>query len=400
MKKTLTIAIGLLGFFQIASASTDLSYIPSLPYTPNATSYNSFVKILTCSGTCYRVFFYNNGATQNDDLGGSYTAVGTGNLVMYPFNGTYVMAISAQDGGASFPTDGTRYDCTDGTFSNCTESGTHNTDILLNENTGSYLITSSRDVQSNTGSVIFPKNYPDLSFSRFIDPYTPTNGSYASTTLTTFSANYNFNCERNFGIYDLVGIEIKDLTDTTKTPSTAPKTINACGIGNYTQNISLITTHQYLWRPIIYSSAGTSSPLTGYWYSFLATSTPNFTPFTQFTGSTVGTSTLVDTTNLLSFLNVPNLLQTKVPFGYFFEAKDAIIQGINSSSTTEIPSGSIDVSFNGGTATSTFDLFSTSTIGYFITPTFQSLFRGLLLAGLYIEFLYLLYHRGKSQKII
>jgi len=235
--------------------------------------------------------------------------------------------------------------------------------------------------------------------TRFLDPYTPANGAYASTTLTTFSVDYYFNCTTHFGIYDLIGIEIKDLSDPSLIPSTAPKVINACGQSNYIQHISLVNTHQYLWRPLFYSSTGTSSPLYGYWYSFLATSTPNFTPFTQFTGATVGTSTLLDTTNLLSFLNVPALLQTKVPFGYFFEAKDAIIAGINSTSTATIPLGTITFKIP-GRATSTIDMFSTTTISYFLTPDKITLLRGIMLAVLYFELAYVLYKRGSSAKLI
>jgi len=93
------------------------------------------------------------------------------------------------------------------------------------------------------------------------------------------------------------------------------------------------------------------------------------------------------------------LLQTKVPFGYFFEAKDAITAGVSSSSTTPIPSGTFSVSIY-GFGTTTVDMFSTTTVGYFLTPSRVSLLRGIMVAVLYIEFVYLLYHRGRSQKII
>jgi len=119
---------------------------------------------------------------------------------------------------------------------------------------------------------------------------------------------------------------------------------------------------------------------------------------TQYSSSTLGTSTLIDSTSLLSFLNVPLLLSTKVPFGYFFEAKDAILNSVSGSSTTPIPSGTFSVRL--GNSTTTVDMFSTSTVGYFLKPTMVTLLRGLMVAVLYIEFLYLLYLRGKATHII
>jgi len=119
---------------------------------------------------------------------------------------------------------------------------------------------------------------------------------------------------------------------------------------------------------------------------------------TQYSSSTIGTSTLVNTTNLLSFLNVPKLLSTKVPFGYFFQAKDAIINGLNGSSTTPIPSGTFKVKI--GNSTTTVDMFSTSTVGYFLSPTLTLVLRNLMLTVIIVEFLYLLYLRGKATHII
>lgn len=119
------------------------------------------------------------------------------------------------------------------------------------------------------------------------------------------------------------------------------------------------------------------------------------------TWNTLGTTTLPDTTNLLSFLNVPYLLATKVPFGYFFEAKDAIVQGVTGSSTSSVPSGTFTVRNIGGPGRDlTVDMFSTSTVGYFLSQSNINLLRGLMVTILLAEFVYLLYRRGKSTHLI
>jgi len=113
---------------------------------------------------------------------------------------------------------------------------------------------------------------------------------------------------------------------------------------------------------------------------------------------TYGTTTLPDTGNLLSFLNVPQLLSTKVPFGYFFEAKEGIQSALSGSSTQSIPSGRI--TYNLGLGTTSVDMFSTTTIGVFVPPSTASLLRQLMVAALVAEVAYVLYLRGKSHHLI
>jgi len=118
----------------------------------------------------------------------------------------------------------------------------------------------------------------------------------------------------------------------------------------------------------------------------------------QFELGTVGTSTLISTTNFLSFLNVPTLLETKKPFAYFFQAKDAIQNGLAYGATTTIAAGTFGVFIHG--ATTTVDMFSTSTIAVFLDDSTVSFLRGIMVAILYAEFIYALYFRAKSHKII
>jgi len=123
--------------------------------------------------------------------------------------------------------------------------------------------------------------------------------------------------------------------------------------------------------------------------------------YPDYTGATVGTSTLLDTTNFLSFLNVPQLLQERLPFSYVFQTITVIRATISSTTAGTIPTGTVNFPFpngHGGTTTIPVDFFSTTTITYFLTPTYISLFRGLMVATLYISFIYFLYHDARSKK--
>jgi len=123
----------------------------------------------------------------------------------------------------------------------------------------------------------------------------------------------------------------------------------------------------------------------------------------QFTDATVGTSTLLDTTNFLSFLNVPQLLKTKVPFSYIFQIGDAIDAGLSSSTALEIPSGTFEVELplgTHGTTTLEVDMFSTTTITYFLNDTAISSLRGLMAAITYIGMGMFIFFDARSKKYL
>jgi len=235
------------------------------------------------------------------------------------------------------------------------------------------------------------------SSTRFITPYSPSNGTTTGSTAVSFSAPYFFDDTSSYSLYDTVAFDIVDATSGNPPYRFGQTTINSSGYSTLSSSQTLIAGHLYMWHPVMYSSTGSSSPISGDYYTLnvlyeSASSTP-------YIGATLGTSTLPSSTNLLSFLNVPNLLATKVPFGYFFQAKDAILNGANSTSSTAIPSGTFSIR-GIGHGTTTVDMFSTSTVGYFLSSSTISLLRGLMVAVLYFEFIYLLYLRGKSRNLI
>jgi len=116
---------------------------------------------------------------------------------------------------------------------------------------------------------------------------------------------------------------------------------------------------------------------------------------------TLGSSTPLDSTNLISFLNVPQLLKTRVPFAYIYSFASVLIDDVSSSTlTSTLPSGGFTVVIG----TSTYareivvDMFSTSTITHFLTPTMVSLFRGLMVAITFISFGFFLFHHARSRE--
>lgn len=106
--------------------------------------------------------------------------------------------------------------------------------------------------------------------------------------------------------------------------------------------------------------------------------------------STFATSTAVDSGNLLSYVNVPQLLATKAPFAYFFQAYGIISNAISNPATAStFGSGSFEVVINN--ATTTVDMFSTSTVSYFLTPQVISPIREILVAIVYLVTLISIY---------
>jgi len=235
--------------------------------------------------------------------------------------------------------------------------------------------------------------------TRWLAPYTPENGVTTASTSVSFSADYYFDCTSSFGLLDRVAFEIVDATTGESGPTRFGSTqIATCGTATLNANRTLTTGHFYLWRPVIFSSSGTTTPIEGQYYSINGVVTPSASS-TPFLGATVGTSTLPNTTNLLSFLNVPTLLQTKIPFAYIFQIADGIKVGMSSSTAATIPSGTF--TWKGVTgATTTIDMFSTTTIGYYLSPTLIGLWREFELAILYITFGYALYRRAKHKDLI
>lgn len=256
-----------------------------------------------------------------------------------------------------------------------------------------FLVNSSNQIAFELYDVS-PSLFIQNLNTHFISPYSPSNGTTTGSVVVPFSASYFFDDTSSYGILDTVAFDLVDLTKGTPAFRFGQTTISSSGYANFSSSQTLIAGDQYLWHPVMYSSTGSStSAVSGEYYSLeVLYSSASSTPFI---GATVGTSTLPSVTNLLSFLNVPVLLQTKVPFAYIFQISAGIQAGLTSSSTTAIPSSLFF--WSGINGSSTIDMFSTTTIGYYISPALMSLWRAFLLVVLTVEFGYGLYHLARHE---
>jgi len=211
----------------------------------------------------------------------------------------------------------------------------------------------------------FPSPFPPESVrggpTRFLDPYTPANGSFASSSPVTFSYDFSFNCSTSFGVYDTVGIDLRDTSQPGTEPTTPTQSIIACGGGTYYTQITLVAGDNYIWRPVMEAASGTTTPFYGNWYSYQATSTPDYTPYTPYNPppGTVSSTTnpipqapcgVLDVSgcfqNAISYLFYPTIdatnaflsiqVSNRAPFVYAYQInqiRQTILSGNTASST-------------------------------------------------------------------
>jgi len=200
-------------------------------------------------------------------------------------------------------------------------------------------------------------------------------GSFRATSTENFNVTYSYlpnsTVSGNNNIYGLVAGTVfeADIKQETSTGLELVVSTSTALTATTTQFIYDVTTGQLIWN----STMGSTSTTTG------------------------------SDTNFLGFLNVPNLLATKWPFAYIFQISQVLISEIASSTPTAIPSSSFNVHLGiAGHASTTLqvDMFSTSTIAYFLTPTTTSTLRALMVAVTYFSTLWFLFHEAKHKKLL
>jgi len=104
----------------------------------------------------------------------------------------------------------------------------------------------------------------------------------------------------------------------------------------------------------------------------------------------------------LSFLNVPALLETKAPFAYVPQFISQL-QQLDNNPSYAFPSSAFQWKFASGTSVSqtyTIDLFSTTTITRFLSPTYVAILRGFMVVVTYFSTIWFLYHDAKKRHIV
>lgn len=211
------------------------------------------------------------------------------------------------------------------------------------------------------------------------------NGVHTASTSVQFSFNYNINASENFV---KVGLELSDL-DGNSVLDPLFGLVPGTGEQNFTATSTFVQTHLIFWRP--YLETASSTKKYGVWQSFYVVSAST-------TNQTLLPVDEQATTSIMSMLNVPNLLKTRVPFAYIFQIADIIS---NSASIASSSSASLNLSFVSSTSPlasklNNVSVFSTSSITSLMGSTNLSIMRALLVAITYLGSGFYLFHYIKG----
>lgn len=219
----------------------------------------------------------------------------------------------------------------------------------------------------------------------------PQNNTTSTSTYVMF--NFDYFATGNDG-YTVVGRELRNIT-TGFQFTTEEKNIIATGYSNYSTSTVLTQGNFHMWRAYIKNTNG--NKIFSSWNSFNVV-----TASASSTSIELQEDLATSTKGFLQFLNVPELLKTKIPFAYFFQLVSTM-QNLNQFASTTIPIGTFDWKWASGTpaeSTLTIDLFSTSTISTFLTPTLTSILRTLMVVVTYFSTMWFLYHEAKRKHLL
>lgn len=215
--------------------------------------------------------------------------------------------------------------------------------------------------------------------TQFIVINEPLGGTISTSTTVIFDYDYYYNSGADIE-YTTAGIEVTDLTNqsTIVTP-TSP--IIASGFNTFRKSVSLLSGHQYLWKPVL---SNASSTISGNVNIFNVVSNPfPYSPLEQ----PLATSTATSSTPL-QFLNLVSLVQNKHPIAYIPQTITLLQSQATLTGTSSFPTLQFDfTSTRLGSTTlnlTTVDMFSTSTITYFFGATQIALFKQVITAVVWV----------------
>lgn len=267
---------------------------------------------------------------------------------------------------------------------------------------------------------------PDNSSQPTIGFFSPANGSTATSTTVNFHVTghsfatstivwllNNFDNAGNYTVVMPLGSPAGTFDVSTSTIYYSPTTVNINFLSDGsidTSNLGTATTTTdigfYIGSLNVMDVLGQQSttPTT-----FTVVSSPysgvvNVSGGILLPATTTATNTSgLSQTSLLSFLNVPNLLKTRVPFAYIFQMYSTMMSAIGTTTVAStIPTGTFTIPWRNytGTTTISVDMFSTTTITYFLNQTAIDLLRGLMVAVTYFSCGWFLFHDARNRKHI
>lgn len=268
--------------------------------------------------------------------------------------------------------------------------GSNNSDSYLNYSAYDHFRDSSNadyddrcevepdcgDVRDLYFSISFDETFGS-STTRFITPYIPNNGVISGSTNVNFNVDYFYNDSAN-PYLNVVGIDLKDVTTGFQyAPIESP--ILASGGGEYDHNYILTAGHYHLWRPYMRSTSNQEDTIYGSWYS-LDVVTPSASS-TYFIDPITGEPINATSSSFFDFLNVPQLLQTRVPFAYIYQVGSLLLTLDDIQATSApifmLPLGMASTTLPG---VSDIEFFSVDTITDLMPSSFVTLARLLMSA--------------------
>jgi len=229
------------------------------------------------------------------------------------------------------------------------------------------------------------------SSSRVISQITPTNGATAPSTEVQFVFSWF-----NSGLegYDISQTEINDITSGFQyTPIQSNAALS--GTGQTTQVYNLTENHLHTWRACLLNSVTFEKTCSGF-YSLNVVGPSASSSFPLLPEVTEGNASSTAQGGFFSFLNVPQLLQSKYPFSLFFDIAD-LYQSLQASSTEDVATVELDYSSLNLSSTtmaalpSSWVVFGTTTVTHFIPEAVLDAWRLLMTAVIWMGVIAYLY---------
>jgi len=189
--------------------------------------------------------------------------------------------------------------------------------------------------------------------SRIVKPNSPLVSPTPSVVVPFSFDYYNTGYEG----YDEAGVQIKDLTGAFEVVP-AEVAITATGLATYSSTYTLTAGHGYLWRPYLRNSgSSTVATLYGSWVGMVDVVTASASSSTPYLSGEMGNSS---STPFFDYLNIPQLLETRLPFAYFFQIRSLL--GSLATTTSTFPELVLTVGATSSPIHIQFTVLSSSTI--------------------------------------
>jgi len=220
------------------------------------------------------------------------------------------------------------------------------------------------------------------STSRITNIYEPLSASISTSTTVIFDFEY-FNNDVVSDVYEYSGTELTDTTVGTNV-LTIEKPILTSGLGEYRKSVLLQSGHQYIWRP--YLRTASSTKLYGDFNIFSVVTNPN--PFSDglLDISTTTASTTVQVF-LMKYLSLKSLIENKYPVSYLPQMIALLQDNATLEGAVDFPSLTLEFDNYDHSATTSLEVFSTTTIAGSFPPTVLSTARTMISYSVWISFI-------------